>query len=279
MNQLTSNLLRVAGATLSYDVQGAGPVLLMIPGGPADAGVFTRLAAELAHRFTAVTYDPRGISRSSVECSPDDKHMVETLADDAHRVLAAMGDEPAFVLGNSGGAIVGLELSARYPAQVRTLVAHEPPCAALQPDGRFLEAIRNVVETYRRQGVGPGMQKFLAAVGVNGGRHGPERENRSGPDSTQAQAQMQKSAQFFLEHVILALAVYEPPFEALKAGPTRIIAAVGEASKGQVAHRGGVELARRLGKDVAMFPGGHGGFMTHPTEFADRLSSLLSEAS
>jgi len=36
-------------------------------------------------------------------------------------------DEPASVFGNSSGAIIGLELAARHPEQVRVLVAHEPP--------------------------------------------------------------------------------------------------------------------------------------------------------
>jgi pimeloyl-ACP methyl ester carboxylesterase len=39
-------------------------VLLMIPGGPADAGVFTALRGFLTDRYTVVPYDPRGNSRS-----------------------------------------------------------------------------------------------------------------------------------------------------------------------------------------------------------------------
>ncbi|HYH33049.1 MAG TPA: hypothetical protein VD903_21975 [Pseudonocardia sp.] len=32
---------------------------------------------------------------------------VETFADDAHRLLAEVGSEPAYVFGESGGAVVG----------------------------------------------------------------------------------------------------------------------------------------------------------------------------
>lgn len=32
--------LKVPGASLYYEVRGSGPVLLMMPGGPADAGAF-----------------------------------------------------------------------------------------------------------------------------------------------------------------------------------------------------------------------------------------------
>jgi hypothetical protein len=50
---------------------------------------------------------------------------------------------------------------ARYPRQVRTLVAHEPPEAALLPDAphwrAFTEEVRDIS---RRDGVFPAMRKF-----------------------------------------------------------------------------------------------------------------------
>jgi pimeloyl-ACP methyl ester carboxylesterase len=125
--------LKVPGATLYYEIRGSGPVLLMIPGGPMDAGGFARLAERLADRYTVVTYDCRGNSRSPHDGSPDDL-TVEVLADDAHRLLEVVGSEPAYVLGSSGGATYGLDLVARYPGRVHSLVAHEPPVSALLPD-------------------------------------------------------------------------------------------------------------------------------------------------
>jgi pimeloyl-ACP methyl ester carboxylesterase len=56
--------IHAPGATLYYEEAGTGPLLLMIPGGPADAGVFASLAAALAARYRIVAYDPRGNSRS-----------------------------------------------------------------------------------------------------------------------------------------------------------------------------------------------------------------------
>ena len=53
-----SSTLKVAGATLYYETRGTGPTLLIIPGGPQDAGVFADLAAALADRYTVVAYDP-----------------------------------------------------------------------------------------------------------------------------------------------------------------------------------------------------------------------------
>src|SRR6476660_9456326 len=99
--------LTVPGATLYYEVRGAGPVLLCIPGGPTDAGMFTDLAERLAGDFTVVAYDPRGHSRSPLDGEPEDV-AVSVQADDAAAILSAMGSEPAYVYGNSGGGTIGV---------------------------------------------------------------------------------------------------------------------------------------------------------------------------
>ena len=224
--------LKVPGASLYYEVRGSGPVLLMIPGGPADANSFQGIAPHLTDEFTLVTYDPRGISRSPLDEPIDDRRIVELFADDAHRLLAAVGTEPAFVFGTSGGALIGLDLGARHPGQVQVLVAHEPPAIALLPDSpRHRAAIQDVHDTYRSSGIGPAMQKFMVVSGLEaeGGRQpaesGPRREPT--PETADAMAQMQRNTEFFLAHYALAVTTYQPDIAALKAGSTRIVAAVG----------------------------------------------------
>jgi len=99
-----SETLKVPGASLHYEVRGSGPVLLMIPGGPANAGDFNRIAGELASDFTVVTYDPRGLAHSTLEAPFNDDRAVQIAADDVQRLLKAVTDEPANVFGSSGGA-------------------------------------------------------------------------------------------------------------------------------------------------------------------------------
>src|SRR5439155_9684601 len=163
--------VKVPGATLYVETQGTGPVLLLIPGGPTDAGMFTDLVGRLADRYTAVAYDPRGHSRSKLEGEPEDIP-VALHADDAAAILAAVGDEPAFVYGNSGGATIGLELVARHADLVRTLVAHEPPLMELLPDAeRWRSVVNDISETYRAEGVFPAMGKFGASVEEGGPKY------------------------------------------------------------------------------------------------------------
>jgi hypothetical protein len=47
---MESRTLPVPGATLYLEARGSGPVLLLITGGPTDAGMFTELAGRLADR-------------------------------------------------------------------------------------------------------------------------------------------------------------------------------------------------------------------------------------
>ena len=67
-----SSTLKVPGAKIYYEMQGSGPILLIIPGGPQDAGVFADVSRHLADRYTVVAYDPRGNSRSTFDGEPEE---------------------------------------------------------------------------------------------------------------------------------------------------------------------------------------------------------------
>ena len=272
---ITTERLQVPGASIYYEVRGSGPVLLFMPGGPADAGAFRRIAEPLASDYTVVTYDPRGLSHSTLDAPIRDERIVEIFADDVHRLLTATAKEPAYVFGSSGGAVIGLELVARHPEQVRTFVSHEPPAAALLPDpARERAAMAEIVETYRTAGIGPAMQKFMVQTRIRSGPPPPP-PGEPTPEMREGMAQMKRNMDFWLGHYFLAIAAYEPDFNALNAGSTRIVPGVGEESRGELAHEGGLRLAERLGTQAVVFPGAHGGFDTHAAEFAVKLREVL----
>ncbi len=262
---------KVPGAQIYYEVQGAGPLLLMIPGGPADAGVFAGLASQLTSRFMTVRYDPRGNSRSVVDGPAQDQDMNQH-ADDAAALIAALGSEPAFVLGSSGGAQIGLNLAARHPERIRMLVAHEPPCLQLLPDAEtYRRTTEEILETYRSAGVGPAMQKFAAMAGF-GQRKPPS------PSMQQSIGRVQGNLDFFVAHGVKPISYYTPDVGALKANNARVVIGLGAESEGQLAWRSAKELANRMGVEPVTFPGGHGGFEEQPGEFARKLEDVLATA-
>jgi pimeloyl-ACP methyl ester carboxylesterase len=274
----TTSYLDVPGAVLHYEVAGAGPVLLLIPGGTADATDFARIVAPLAERYTVASFDPRGMSRSR-PTDPEQELSVEVLADDAHRLLAAISAEPAFVFGSSGGGVIGLALAERHPEQVRVLVAHEPPLVTVLPrsDPRRASG-QEISDTYREAGAGAAIQTFIAVTGLggSGARHDPSPELREA--MTQRLARMQQNVEFFLSRYLLPITGYLPDAAALQEGSPRVVVGVGETSGGQLAHDTALALADVLGTPAIVFPGDHSGYFIEPTAFAGRLDEVLQAA-
>jgi pimeloyl-ACP methyl ester carboxylesterase len=272
---MKAETLQVPGASLYYEVRGSGPVLLMIPGGPMDADGFAGIAERLADSYTVVTYDCRGNSRSPMQNSWDEL-TVGLSADDAHRLLDAVSPDQACVLGSSGGATYGLDLVARYPGRVRTLVAHEPPVSELLPDAARYHALNEQVgETYRSDGTFAALQMFTKGVGFGDG--GPPPPGEQTPEAAAAAARMGANLELFAGRLIPVIGNYQPDLAALQRSSTRIVVGVGGESKPeQMVYQTAHALAERLGGEPVQFPGDHGGFGSHPDGFAASLREVLA---
>lgn len=270
--------LKVPGASLYYEVRGTGPVLLMMPGGPADATTFRKIEDRLATEYTVVTYDPRNLSHSTLDEPLDDGCMVETFADDAHRLLKQLGEGKACVFASSGGAVIAMDLINKHPEQLDTVVLHEPPAPDFLADpAGTRSAMADVCDTCAAEGVWPAAQKFMSLVGIHGGPPASSESGEPTPEQLEAMAMMQHNMEFFFGRYIRNIASYRVDVDALKGCPCRVVAGVGADSSGQLAHNGGLGLAKRLGIEPTVFPGDHGGFDGRPEEFAARLLQVLGE--
>jgi pimeloyl-ACP methyl ester carboxylesterase len=285
--QMTTHTMEVPGAVVTYDVRrnetSDAPVLLLIAS-PMGAAGFGTLSRHFADR-TVVTYDPRGAERSrrtdDVATSTPEEH-----ADDLHRLIAALDAGPVDLFASSGGAINALALVARHPEQVRTLVAHEPPAAALVPDHEFaLAACQDIHQTYQRSGMGPAMAKFIAIVSHKG-PIGADYLEQPAPDPAMFGLPPEDDGSrddVLLGQNLMSSTHFEPDIDALRAASTRIVPAAGAESDGELAHRGAHAVAERLGTTVVTFPGGHAGFLGgeygqtgKPEPFAARLREVLA---
>jgi clorobiocin biosynthesis protein CloN7 len=177
--------------------------------------------------------------------------------------------------------MTGLTLVTRHPGTVRTLVAHEPPITELLPDSaRHREEGDELYETYRTEGVGAAIAKFMAQAGLGDGARPQAPDGRVGPPDPEAEAamaQMTKNLDFFFAHLLPPMKGYLPDIEALRASPTRAIVGGGRASKGQAAERAAVALAAELGTPLVEFPGDHGGYQGEPREFAEVLLRVTGD--
>ncbi|MEU0159572.1 alpha/beta hydrolase [Streptomyces sp. NPDC006261] len=292
-----TGLLKVDGTTLHHEVRGEGPLLVMMPGGSADAGIYDAIATDLADRWTVATFDPRGYSRSPLD-GPVTDQSPATHADDVARLIGLLSPDgaPAALFGSSSSAVVALDAPARHPGRLSRVVAHEPPVVALLPDPDAGRALFSAVrKAFRQDGV-------AAATATMAARLAPEETTASGPEqvaaadqaptqeqaSTSEQAPTQEQAPtpeqtatfrrmhanlpVFLEHVLCPFSGHAPD---LMAAAAQLAVGVGRDSRALLPAVAAEGLARRVDAGVAEFPGGHIGLAEDPRVFGARLRDVL----
>jgi len=288
---MTSNhTIDVPGATVAYDVHGplptedGRPPLLLI-GSPMDASGFGALTSHFPDR-TVVTYDPRGLGRSTRTDGRNDNDP-EVQAEDVHAVITALEAGPVELFASSGGAVSALALVTTHPDDVTTLVAHEPPLIDVLPDAEQARAAqRGFQAVYREKGAGAGMAAFIAMSSWQG-EFTDDFAAQPPPDP--AQFGMPADDDGTRDDPLLSdasnpITDYWPDVDALAAAPTRVVVAVGIESDGVFTGRTAVATAEALGQPAAVFPSHHGGFMGgefgyagEPEAFAARLREVLDE--
>ncbi|MET8838554.1 alpha/beta hydrolase [Streptomyces rubiginosohelvolus] len=280
--------LTTAGADLVYDVRGPLPTAdgrppLFLIGHPMDAGGFVALAARFPDR-TVVTYDPRGLGRSTREDRRVD-WTPETLADDVHAVITKLGAGPVEMFASSGGAVTALALVARHPGDVTTLVAHEPPLITITPDGpAAVRARAGVRDAYEKRGWGAGMATFVAMTSWEG-EFTDAYFAQPAPDPAAFGMPTEDDGSRddpLLSDRSWSVSDHRPDVDAINAAPTRVVIAVGEESRAVQTGRTSEAAAELLGQRVTVFPSHHGGFLDgefgypgKPDAFAARLREVL----
>ncbi|MDT3443570.1 MULTISPECIES: alpha/beta fold hydrolase [unclassified Pseudofrankia] len=277
MTEPTVGSLRVQGATLHYEVRGHGPLLILIPGGTGGAASFDGIADDLAVEYTVASYDPRGMSGSTLDDSEAEQHVAEH-ADDAFRVLEMLSPgRPARVFGASSGGIAALHLLATYPERVERLVAHEPPVVETLPDAAEHRAlIARVQATFHAQGLMPAMALFAAGLAQDGETTEPKADIELPPQAAARAERTIANLPYFVGRIVPSFMSYAPDLHRLETLSDRLVLAGGQDSRGELPYRAAESLAERLGTELHDFPGGHVGLTTHPAEFGELLRKTLS---
>lgn len=269
MTETKVDTLKVPGASLYYKTHGSGPILLMIPAGGGDAESYKSLVDYLTDRYTVVTYDRRGYSRSPLD-EPNQTIEIEMHSDDIHCLLAALTSEPACIFGCSIGALIGLDFVIRHSEQVCILVAHEPPVGQLLSDTEQVKG--RLLEMYRREGATAAIRKFAASIGVHHDR------KQSSIELTQEDIRVaENNRESFFKYDVEAIGRYRLNIAALKAVPTQFVLAGGRDGRKYFPYRCAASLADHLGMAITEFPGTHAGFLDYPKEFAEKLMEVLGD--
>jgi pimeloyl-ACP methyl ester carboxylesterase len=243
----------------------------MIPGGTGTMETYQPVAAQLADRYTVITYTRRGFGGSPADSVPADRLAADTAH--ASALLQHLTEAPAQVFGSSSGAIVALRLLAEHPDQIRTLVAREPPLLRALPDGaKHLAFLDDVHATRRRAGIPAAMAEFAAGVGMAGPPAG--QASRPTPEQAEATARRTVDLEFWMEHEMRQYPRAEVDLAILPVD--KLILANSAESANALPALPNHHFAQRLGIAVRELPGGHIGYRSHPIEFADALAQLLA---
>jgi hypothetical protein len=99
----------------------------------------------------------------------------------------------------------------------------------------------DIVETYRKHGVGPALQKFAAMNGLGTGQRPGQPGAPGAPPPPemretiaimqQKTARMQPNVEYFLAHLALSIGNYVPDRDALRARSSLVVVAVGDESR------------------------------------------------
>jgi pimeloyl-ACP methyl ester carboxylesterase len=278
---IQSGRVRTEGDDLYYEVRGQGEPLLMIAPAGGDGWQYSFVANILADEYKVIAYDRRANARSTM--NEPQNFEISQQSRDAIAVLHAVGEESAFVFGNSSGAVIALDMAKTQPQAIRAVVAHEPPVARVHPNAKkWQRFFAGVYLMAFRFGSSLAALRFFLGVEV------PVRQlikatkdvNIHREQSSEPYISAKDATDFLVKQELLPVTDYLPDVERIKQNGVRVFMAVGKWAldrKTWYAQTAQI-LAEKLGCEVITFPGHHGSFMDMPLEFADTLRSVLRKA-
>ncbi|HZZ10218.1 MAG TPA: alpha/beta hydrolase [Paraburkholderia sp.] len=252
------------GADIAYDIEGQGPLLLLVAGGNGDSKLFARLSSQLSDRYTVVKYDRRANARSTGDRAAEMD--VAQAGRDAAAVIRAVDLGVAYVFGNSAGANIALGLTADHPQLVRGLVAHEPPITDMLPQpeaGKWRQFFDRVYDVFVAEGAASAMKLFASSF-VGFDTHAPAPGDQAGGTHDR-----------FLAHEFQHINRFVPDLDALRNGGVPIVTLVGRDSGHAFYAQTARELARRLPCDCRDIIGNHLGYAFHAEIFANGLHQVI----
>ncbi len=135
----TTGMAPVNDIRMYYAIYGAGPPVLMIHGGLADADIWASQVADLMKDHQVIVADSRGQGRSTAGTQP---FGFDLMASDYLALLDYLKLTKVDLVGWSDGAIIGLDIAMNHPERLGRLFAQG---ANVTVDGVRLSVLYNPV--------------------------------------------------------------------------------------------------------------------------------------
>ncbi|MGF9696790.1 alpha/beta fold hydrolase [Paenibacillus sp. MABNR03] len=123
---------------LFYEIEGNGPLIVMIHSGGVDSRVWRYMVPELAKSFKVITFDGRGTGRSPAMLEPT------SLVEDLRKLLTHLGLERVTLIGHSMGGQIATDFTLSYPSMVEQLVVIAPSLTGYNYSQEFTNYMTSV---------------------------------------------------------------------------------------------------------------------------------------
>jgi pimeloyl-ACP methyl ester carboxylesterase len=179
MLQSQSSTVEINGATLAYEIAGAGPPLVMLHGHLLDQHQWDDQFQSFAGDYQVLRYDARGFGRSTQPLA-DYNH-----AADLHGLMRFFDLDHAFLMGCSGGGATCIDFTLQYPAMVDGLILVGTGIAGFAPSGPPPPALLALSEALKRGAIDEAVEYSLQ-FWTDGSRRTPEQVNPTARERTRA---------------------------------------------------------------------------------------------
>lgn len=293
-----------AHGTLFCRKEGSGPLLLLIHGVACDSEFFRQTSAILAEKFTVISYDRRGYSRSIPADGEDDFSVWAHAADAAELIRRELNTgkktnmsgadtatenmqhygiaeaenqagsmnrndlqnhQGVFVAGCSAGGAVAAALATRYPELVRAVFLHEP---LMRGNGELAEEQDAFWEKLRKSAakhrIITCMMHFVNAMG------GMNRDKEG--QTMEQQSRNLKNLEFFLEREMDSFSSLSLEDFSISAPVT--VACGADDTEGMF-HRSARQAAEIKGWNYMTVSGYHNFASDEPELFAEALAGVF----
>jgi 3-oxoadipate enol-lactonase len=122
-----SGFLQVDGGRIYYEVEGNGHPLLLIHGGLGSLRMWDEQVPAFAESYRVIRFDTRGFGRTETD------DVAFSNRADAVSVLDHAGADSAYVVGQSRGGMIALDVALEFPERVDALVSVAGGIGGYQP--------------------------------------------------------------------------------------------------------------------------------------------------
>jgi 3-oxoadipate enol-lactonase len=260
----------INGASLYYEIAGAGQPFIMLHGHLVDSRQWDDQFAAFSANHLVVRYDERGFGQSSLPPA------AFSHVDDLFKLMQFLGLPHAILMGCSNGGSICLDFSLQHPDMVDGLILVDSSLGGYQPSGPMPPKVLAFVQARQRGEVAAAVELALE-VSTDGARRKPQQVNPVARERARVM-----SADLFARPAVpqaVSVELMPPTLERLGEIHVPTLAITGAEDDPMFRDIAGIIAARIPGaQTVVIADAGHHPNLERPELFNEIVAKFLSEA-